>query len=616
MLFAKVVLGLPVEGPFDYIVPGNLAEKIKVGERVGASFRNLDTLGYVVRLTRKSNIKNLKVIQELIDDSPILDKNMLSLTKELSDYYCCSWGEAIETALPESLRKRKKISALPEEAPIVKEKYNPEVILLHDLDGKARWDVYLNNIKETLNKQRSVMVLLPDVNSLLKAKEEIERYLGIQVALLYRKQPKELEEWLKIKEGKVNIVVGTRSSIFAPLKNLGLVIIDEEQDFVYKQDQVPHYHARVAAFIRTNIEKAKLILGSAAPSLETFYLTKKNKIRYISLPRKREFPEIKIIDFIHSFKKNKQQNSFLSEYLADSIISTLGKNGKTLLFLNRRGFATSATCGYCGVVLKCPRCNINLVYHFKVNLLECHYCNFKMQPPVICPNCDRGYIKYSGAGTEKIESELSRLFPQARIKKLDKNQQQIDLNNADIFVSSRHIIRETDYSFDLVGVLSIDNSLDRVDLRAGEKTFGLLVGLLGLTKGKMVIQTRLSYHHCFKALENKNINIFYEEELRQRGELRFPPYSHLGLIKLRGQKEAKVNEISNTLFNKLNRDNKNRSIAIMSVNPTEPLKLRGNFYWQILIKSDSAKGISKFLKMHLKKFSHSGVIVTVDIDPI
>jgi len=616
MLFAKVVFGIPVEGPFDYIVSENLSEKIKVGERVRVGFRNLELSGYVVKLTRESEIKNLKTIQELIDDSPILDKNMLSLTKELSDYYCCSWGEAIETALPESLRKKKKIPAPIVETIALKKNLNSEVTLLHDLDGQARWDVYLAKIKEAHHSQRSVIILLPDINSVLKAKEKIERCLSISVALLYRKQPKELEEWLKIKEGKANIVAGTRSAIFAPVKNLGLVIIDEEQDFAYKQDQVPHYHAKVAAFMRVNIEKAKLILGSSRPSLESFYLSKINKIQYTPLPRRREFPEIKIIDFIHSNKKNKQQNLFLSNYLADCIISTLESKGKILLFLNRKGFATSAACSYCGIVLKCQRCNINLVYHFKESILECHYCNFKMQPPVICPNCDRGYIKYSGTGTEKIESELSRLFPQARIQELDKDRQQLDFNSADIFVAAQSVIREENCKFDLVGVLSIDNSLNRVDLRASEKTFGLLVGLLGLTEGKIVIQTRLSHHHCFKALENKNFDTFYEEELKQREELKFPPYSHLALVKLRGRKEARVKDLSNTLFNQWSKDFKNKSLSIMSVNPAQPAKLRGNFCWQILIKSGSAKKITKFLKMLLKKILHSGIIVTVDIDPI
>jgi len=239
-----------------------------------------------------------------------------------------------------------------------------------------------------------------------------------------------------------------------------------------------------------------------------------------------------------------------------------------------------------------------------------------MQPPDICPNCQRSYIKYSGAGTEKIESELSRLFPQARIKKLDNAGSQIKLDDADIFVSSRSVLKENDYRFDLVGVLSIDNLLNKIDLLASQKTFTLLVGLLCLAKEKMVIQTNISSHHCFRALKHKEFDIFYETELRQRRELKFPPYAHLGLLKLRGRKENKVREISNALFSELTTAAKNKNITVMSVNPAQPAKLRGNFCWQILLRSDNAKKISRFLKTQLKNSSHSGIIVTVDIDPI
>jgi primosomal protein N' (replication factor Y) len=613
MLYAQVVLSIPVEGPFDYLIPENLSSKIKVGVRVGVSFRTKKMVGYVVKITQKTKIKKLKEILEVIDNSPILDENMLSLTKELSEYYCCSWGEAIDTALPEKLRKGKIIPTI-EEAKYKKNKDKPEITLIHDLDGQARWDIYLTSIKESLKDDRAVIVLLPDIHSVLKVKEKISANLDISPALLYREEPQELGEWLKIKNGEAKVIIGTRSGIFAPVPNLGLVIMDEEQDSVYKQDQVPHYHAREVALMRINIEKAKLILGSSAPSLETFYLARQNKIRYLSIPRKKPFPEIKIVDTRRQYYQLMKKD-ILSKYLKDLVASTFNAQAKTLLFLNQKGFATFSYCRYCGSVLACPRCNINLVYHFKDNILKCHYCNFKMLPPKICPNCNLSYIRYSGAGAEKIESELSRIFPQARIKRLDHSER-LDIKDADIFVSGQSVIKETEYSFDLVGVLLIDNSLNRPDLRASEKTFSLLVGLLNLTEKNLVIQTNLAGQHCFKAIENKNMSLFYEKELTQRKELDFPPYKHLGLVKLRGKNESKVKEISNTLFNKLCRYNRDKKIKIISVNPGQPAKLRGNFYWQILISSDDAQKISKFLKKYLKDFAHSGIIVTVDIDPI
>jgi len=616
MLYAKVVLGLPVEGTFDYSVPAPLHKRIKEGVRVWIQFRDKRKLGYVVKISGTTNIQRVKPILEIIDNSPILDKNMLLLTKELSDYYGCSWGEAIETALPEGLRKGKKITNNIEELKNIKHKNKQEAILIHDLNTEARWEIYLSQIKETISNNKSVIVLLPDINLVLKAKEVITPHLGISPVILYRKRPKETEEWLRVKESEFSIVAGTRSSIFAPVNNLGLVIIDEEQDTVYKQDQVPHYHARDVAFMRIAIEKAKLILGSISPSLESFYLAKKNKINYTVLPRIKDFPEVKIIDMRQEQRYSKQRNIILSKYLEDCIMQALDSKGKILLFLNRRGFATFASCRNCGTVLRCTRCNINLVYHFKENTLNCSYCNFKMAAPRICPSCNSSYIRYLGIGTEKIESEISRVFPQARVSRLG-NLQDVDIESADIFISTASIIKKTNYNFGLIGILSIDNSLNRIDFRSTEKAFGLLVGLLARTDKKIVIQTSLSKHYSLQAIENKDINMFYDEELKLRKQLKFPPYRHLCLVKLRGKKENSVKEASNALFDRLTKyAENNKSVKVVSVNPGQPGKLRGNFYWQILIRAASPSKIVKFIKLHLRNFSHSGIIVTIDMDPL
>ena len=587
--------------------------------RVWVPLRTRKMLGYVVKLTRRTKIKNIKAILEVIDELPALDKNILSLTQELSNYYGCSWGEAIETALPEGLRKGRLFTPKPyisTEKQDFSKISNHETLLIYDLNRTDRLDVYIREIKNTLANHKSVIILLPDIDLVVKTKEIIQSKIGLSAGILYRQQKQELKQWSDVKNGKFNIIIGTRSAIFAPLDNLGLIIIDEEQDSVYKQDQVPHYHVRDVAFMRINIDKAKLILGSTSPSLESFYLAKRGKIRYVLLSSVRDFPQIKIIDMASEQYKFKQRNIILSRYLEESIIQTLNVKGKILLFLNRRGFATFASCRYCGIVLKCPRCNINLVYHFKDNMLNCHYCNFKMAPVQICPNCNSGYIRYAGMGTEKIESELSRIFPQARIKRLD-NSREVDIQDGDIFISTESILKGRDYNFDLIGVLSIDNSLNRIDFRATERTFALLVGLIGLTDKKILIQTKLPHHYCLKATELKNINMFYDEELKRRKQLDFPPYQHLCLVKLRGKKENRVKEVCNALFNRLNKYSKNnKAIKIVSVNPSQPAKLRGNFYWQILIKAHSPIKIIKFLKLHLKSLSHSGIIVTIDMDPL
>jgi primosomal protein N' (replication factor Y) len=613
MRYAKVVVGLPVEGPFDYFIPSECNQRIKVGIRVKVDFGHKKMPGYVVGIVAKTAIKNLKPILEVLDDASVLDSQMLWLTKELSRYYCCSWGQAIETALPYSLRTTRKIALIPQKNGS-RESSSTEIILIHDLDGKDRWDIYMHHLRQALNNNQAAILIVPEIHSLLKAKAYIEKNLNTTPALLYRKNPKEIKEWLRIKEGKINIVLGMRSSIFAPLNNLGLVIIDQEDDSSYKQDQVPHYHVREVAMMRAKKQKAKLILGSTHPSLESYYLAKKGKIKYILIPRKKGFPQIKLVNPSSEYAGQKKREVILCAYLLDALRSVLNAKAKALLFLNRRGFAGKATCRHCNKTFKCPRCSINLVYHFKEGQLRCHYCNFKMPAPAICPYCNSDYIRYSGTGAERLESEIARLFPEAKIKRVD-NIRDLEDNQADIFIATSLIIKATDLNFDFIGVLSVDEALNYIDFRAPEKAFRLLSGLLGLTDKSLVIQTRLTRHHCFQALLNRDSDFFYKEELRQRRQLAFPPYRHLACVVLRGRKEAKVKALSEDLFLRLN-NNCRKVIRILSLNPAQPEKLRGNFYWRILISSPSAKNITAFLKINLKGYSHSGIIITVDVDPI
>ena len=237
-------------------------------------------------------------------------------------------------------------------------------------------------------------------------------------------------------------------------------------------------------------------------------------------------------------------------------------------------------------------------------MLTCHYCNFKMELPKICPNCNSGYIRFSGIGTEKVESELSRLFPQGRIGR-------------DLIVATSAVFKQREIEFDLVVALGIDNSLNRVDFRSGEKAFSILTGLSRLTQKKVIIETKLPQHHCLEALIKRDSSIFYNKELRQRKGLSFPPYKHFILLKLRGINEENVSQAAHILFKGLSeRNNKDRAFKVISINPAQPGKLRGKFYWQVLVSTNNVRKASLVLKIHLKTFSPSGIIVTVDVDPL
>ena len=479
-------------------------------------------------------------------------------------------------------------------------KIDPTPIIF--VQGQERMPVYLREIKEAWMAKRSAIVLFSDIPEAEKAKELIEKSLGNSIFLAFRKQPKELEVWEKIRQAQYCVVVGTRSSIFSPVNNLGLIIIDQEQDQVYKQEQTPHYHARQVALMRAEICGAKVVLGSQVLSLESFYLAQENKLKIEFVPSKAEFPEVKVIDLRRLAYAERKSKSLFSKFLIDAIAVILAQKGKVLLLINRKGFATCAFCHNCGVALKCPRCNINLVFHFDEEKLKCHHCNFKMLLPKICPSCNTGYIKYSGAGTEKVESELARIFPQAKMEE-------------DIFVATSAVIKHPGINFDLIGVLVIDNSLNRVDFRAAEKTFNLLMGLVGLTSKTIIIQSANASHHCFQALIKNDPGLFYKEELKQRKQLNFAPFKHMILVRLRGESLEKVKQASSDLFSKLNKI-KTASLKILSLNPGQPAQLRGNHYYQILMRTSSVEKASHFLKLHLKETHFSGIIVTVDVDPI
>ncbi len=611
MLYAKVVVGLPIDGPFDYLVPAYLEKKLKLGARVWVNFRNKKEVAYVVGLSSKTKIKKVKEISAAIDAAPILDEKMLLLAKRLAEYYCCSWGQAIETAIPEDLRKG-KITKGAEKCSLLDQKGEKKIIFL---SGQDRMPVYLREIKGALAAKQSAIVLFSDIKAVERAKEVVGKSLGIEAYIVFRKQPKELETWEKIMQAQYCVVVGTRSSIFSPVNNLGLIIIDQEEDQVYKQEQAPHYHAREVALMRAEIQGAKVILASHSISLESFYLAQKDKLEYEYIAPKLAYPEVKVIDLRRLSYAQRKSKSMFSKFLADAISATLDQKGKALLLINRKGFATSASCHNCGVALKCPRCNINLVYHFGEEKLKCHHCNFKMDVPKICPSCNAGYIKYSGIGTEKVESELARIFPQARIEIMDEKKGNVPLSSADIFVSTSSIVKHQGLNFDLIGVMAIDNALNRVDFRSAEKTFSLLMGLVSLTSKKIIIQSSNVNHHCFQALIKNDPQLFLREELKQRKQLNLAPYKHMILLKIRGANLEKVKKAASDLFERLNRI-KTTSIKLISLNCGQPAKLRGNFYYQILTRASNVQSSSHFLKLHLKEGHYSGIIVTVDVDPI
>ena len=628
MLYAQVVLGLPVDKPFDYSIPDIFVSCAKVGCRVRINFRNKKEIGFIVALSDKTDVLAVKPIVEIIDNQePILSGSFLELARQVCLYYCCSWGQAIEIGIPMALRLCRKggIASSPElalrQAHVAlrndksRAPSKPRKFLIHDLDGDGRIRIYQNRACVYLEQQMSVILLVPDKDAIERMRCAMESRFPSKVCVLVREGVEEIQQWLHIRNSRSVLVIGTRSAVFAPVGNLGCIIIDDEHDYSYKQDQSPHYHAREVAMMRCCLERADFIAGSVSPSLEMMHAVEQGDVEIETVACTRALAQIKIVDMKNLPLVSTRQKITISGYMQDAIHASLNAGDKCLLFLNRKGYATVAICSHCGKIYQCPRCNVNLNFHQEAKMLRCHYCNYTIAAPNICPECNSGYVRFLGAGTEKLESELCRIFPQARIRRWE-SEMALEYEAADIFIATQAAIRHVCSGFGLVGVLGIDNALNHVDFRSSEKAFGILSCLLSKATSQMVVQTNMVNHNVFNALTQHDHNVFYKEEFRQRKQLLFPPYRHFVLIKFRGSDQDKVGKVAQSAFEGLSKATKPAGISVISVNPAQQAKLRGNYNWVILLACKDAGLVHEFLKKNLTNQRHSGIIVTVDVDPV
>ena len=615
MKFAQILVGLPLEGPFDYSIPHQFRENIKIGSRVRIDFANRRLIGYIVGLSCDSKIKKTKPILELIDKNPILDDYLLKLTKALSQYYCCFWSEVIESAIPMFLKKGKKIEINSLSLRDKKKTKKQLPLLIYDQDGSKRRLIYDEKVDFCINHGQDAIFLLPEVQDVLKISKNFEAKYKNRIICLYRTQSQKQSEeaWVKIRNSKGNLIIGTRSAIFAPTLNLGLIIIDKEENRSYKQDQSPFYHARIASLMRAKIENIQLIISSVSPSLDSYYLAinKKYKLKFF---KKDTLADIRIIDMVQELI-NHRKKTLISLYLENEIRKVMHNGKKVILFLNRQGFATQLRCRNCGFVISCPRCSSSLVYHYDQKKLLCRFCNYKTDLLEICPECNKSYIKYLGQGIEKLESSLYHMFPAAKIIKIDKKIN-IDFNSGQIFLFTKPVSLEDFDSKDkigLVGIVALDTFFNRIDFRASEKAFFVISQLLNLNPDLFVIQS-YTQNYLLDILKRKNLKKFYTRELKERKELDFPPFSHFAIINLRSKNEEKVENKALSFYEELNKTN-TQDVGVLSMNKANPYKLRGNYRYEIVLKTNDPCNLKSFLKKELQEFRQSGIIVNVDVDP-
>lgn len=675
---ADVALALPLENIFSYSIPPECEPQIKPGVRVRVPFRNREMIGYIVgqRIMETSSKTKLKPIIQVLDDIPVLSEPILKLTHRISEYYGSSWGEAIENALPKWVKFGKSAEkALAKELKEPAGEYLPakdlkltseqqaafdillarleepgkaKPVLLFGVTGSGKSEIYIRLIREVLKKGKTAICLVPEIALTEQIKRFFYQHFGDYLEILHSKlsDSERFLAWKRLEQGRKKVVLGPRSAVFAPLPNLGLLIMDEEHENTYKQETTPRYHAREAAIWRAEHEKALFVMGSATPSLETMRRAETNEFERLDLKNRvddKPLPQVQLID-LKLFTGGKKRPTILSPKMITEIQNNLTKKEGTMLLLNRRGFATHINCPKCGSIETCPSCQVSLTFHQEDENLLCHYCNFHKPVPDLCSQCQTPVLRFAGFGTEKVESEVAALFPQARIARMDadsvkkKGSHEVILKSfrektIDILIGTQMIAKGFDFPHvTLVGVILADVGLMLPDFRSAERTFQLLTQVAGRAgrgtiPGRVLVQTFSPDHPSVRFAKDHDYLNFYKHETRERYEYRYPPYSQLMNIIIRSKIEKEA-----YLYAKEVRDNLQKAFGIepgpsgSSPKPIEligpaPLpfyKLRGHFRWHVMIKTlQPAEDLSVKVRQSLAQIKKkTAVAVALDRDPL
>ncbi len=510
--------------------------------------------------------------------------------------------------------------------------------LLHGITGSGKTEVYLSAIEATLAAGRSALLLVPEIALTPAVAGQFFARFGDRVALLHSAftDTERSEQWRRIRAGAAGVVVGTRSGVFAPVRNLGLIVVDEEHDQSYKQEETPRYNGRDVAIVRAQAAGACVVLGSATPSLESRYNAQRGKYTLLELPERieqRPLPTVELIDMREEFLETRKQTTF-SRRLAEAIGQRLDDGEQTMLLLNRRGFSSFVACRACGERVQCRNCSVTLTYHRRDRRLLCHYCGYAERVPSICPKCRSEHIYFLGVGSEKVEDELHRDFPRARITRLDrdtvtgKRQYEVILqgfreHNYDILVGTQMIAKGHDIpNVTLVGVVSADVGLGLPDFRAAERTFQLLTQVAGRAgrgdlPGIVLIQTINPDHYAIRLAAAHDYQTFYEKELNFRRMMHYPPFTAMANVVVRSEKQEEALRLSAELGHLLSPAPE--SIKVMGPAEAPVPRLKNEFRYQMLIKSANRKILNEQLR-RVRDFAldHKwpATALVIDVDPL
>ena len=514
-------------------------------------------------------------------------------------------------------------------------------ILIHGVTGSGKTEVYLQAIDHTLRQGKDSIVLVPEISLTPQTVERFRaRFPNQQITVLHShlSTGERHDQWHTIRDGQSHIVIGARSAVFAPVQALGLIVVDEEHETSYKQEEAPRYNARDVAIMRGKFERAAVVLGSATPALESFHNAKRGRYVLSTLPERvdnQKMPVMRIVDMRQEAIRQKKQH-VLSRKLFDAITARLAKNEQVILFLNRRGYATHMFCPKCGYVAMCPNCSVTLTYHRKAEQLSCHLCGHTGGVPKLCPNpeCRDPAIRYAGMGTEKVEAAIAAAFPKARVQRMDSDImtkktlyrdifKAFRIGKIDILVGTQMIAKGLHFpNVTLVGIIYADMALHLPDFRAGERTFSLLVQVAGRAgrgeiEGEVIVQSFTPFHAAIQYARQHDYLGFYDQEIEYRNQLRYPPATRLVCLTIRSRSEEKAKFTAAALGREL----KKRIVAdhdTMGEPTPAPLARIQNLYrYQIIVRSDQIMRLTEAVtKVMAGLKPPEDVNITVDVDPI
>jgi len=661
---------------YHYRIPEELVSQVQVGSQVLVPFGRSKVSGYVVGLLAESSYPQIKNIIALTSAQPFFSAQQIALAKWVAEYYGSFFISALRLVMPPGTKKlerrtsnierRKQDKEIPTSNIKIQNKsqlQNPksqikltedqqkalgqivsaidkqqvEKFLLYGITGSGKTEVYIQAIDYILGRGRCAIVLVPEIGLTPQLVQRFGERFGEIIAVLHSALTIKQRNlaWERIAAGEAKIVLGTRSAIFAPVKDLGLIVIDEEYEVTYKSEKNPRYHTREVALKLAELNKAVVVMGSATPAVETYYKAEKGEYQKLVLPKRideRPLPPVEVVDM------REEKDRILSRILREELKEVLSRGEQAILFINRRGFFTFVICQECGMGLTCPQCSVSLSFHAGDHQLHCNGCGYTSTTPVICPRCQSAAIRYLGAGTQRIEKEVAQVFPAARILRYDRDsvsQRAVPAGRqgmhaqffatfaegkADVLIGTQMVTKGLDVAnVTLVGVVAVDTALNLPDFRAAEHTFQMITQVAGRAgrhhlPGKVIIQTYAPQHYAIQAAAKHDYESFYQQEIKYRQELDYPPFSRLiGLI-INAKSEEKAAKFSEEISHFLKR---RLASQVFGPAPAAIAKLRGEFRYRLLLKGPDTVKMYRAVSDTLDKMViPREVRLAVDVDPM